>query len=47
MMGVTAPEEYGGSDLGYLEHCIISEEITRGSAAIGASYVVSTNLCIN
>jgi len=47
MMGVTAPEKYGGSELGYLEHCIILEEITRASASVGTSYGSSSNLCIN
>ena len=40
-------EEYGGSGLGYLEHCIAMEEISRGSASIGLSYGAHSNLCVN
>ena len=47
MLGVTAPERYGGSELGYLEHAIIAEEVTRASGAIGSSYGTHSNLCIN
>ena len=36
--GITVEEEYGGSGLGYLEHCIAMEEISRGSASVGLSY---------
>ena len=35
--GITAPEEYGGLGLGYLEHCVAIEEVSRASAAIGLS----------
>ncbi|HWB44896.1 MAG TPA: isovaleryl-CoA dehydrogenase [Hyphomicrobiaceae bacterium] len=45
--GITVEEEYGGSGLGYLEHCIAMEEISRGSAAIGLSYGAHSNLCVN
>jgi isovaleryl-CoA dehydrogenase len=45
--GITVEEEYGGAGLGYLEHCIAMEEISRGSAAIGLSYVAHSNLCVN
>jgi isovaleryl-CoA dehydrogenase len=45
--GVTAPEEYGGLGLGYLEHCVAVEEVSRASAAIGLSYGAHSNLCIN
>ena len=47
MIGVTVPEKYGGSELGYLEHCVICEEISRGSPAVGMSYGASANLCAN
>jgi len=47
MLGITCPEEYGGTDLGYLEHCIVSEEVSRGSGSIGVSYITTTNLCLN
>src|SRR5499433_841720 len=45
--GITVEEEYGGSGLGYLEHCIAMEEISRASAAVGLSYGAHSNLCIN
>jgi isovaleryl-CoA dehydrogenase len=47
VLGITVEEEYGGSGLGYLEHCIAMEEISRGSAAIGLSYGAHSNLCVN
>src|SRR6187399_2949032 len=45
--GITVEEEYGGSGLGYLEHCVAMEEISRASAAIGLSYGAHSNLCVN
>src|SRR5947209_14948084 len=45
--GITVEEEYGGSGLGYLEHCIAMEEISRASAAIGLSYGAHSNLAVN
>src|SRR6266850_892960 len=45
--GITVEEEYGGSGLGYLEHVIAMEEISRGSASIGLSYGAHSNLCVN
>jgi len=45
--GITVEEEYGGSGLGYLEHCVAMEEISRGSASVGLSYGAHSNLCIN
>ena len=45
--GITVEEEYGGSGLGYLEHVIAMEEISRGSAAVGLSYGAHSNLCVN
>ncbi|MGO4872261.1 MAG: isovaleryl-CoA dehydrogenase [Roseiarcus sp.] len=45
--GITAPEEYGGLGLGYLEHCIAVEEVSRASASVGLSYGAHSNLCIN
>ncbi|KAM3232211.1 2-methylacyl-CoA dehydrogenase, mitochondrial [Capsicum chacoense] len=45
--GITAPEEYGGLNLGYLYHCIAMEEIGRASAAVGLSYGCHSNVCIN
>jgi isovaleryl-CoA dehydrogenase len=47
VLGVTAPEEYGGAGLGYLEHVIAMEEISRGSASVGLSYGAHSNLCVN
>jgi isovaleryl-CoA dehydrogenase len=45
--GITVEEEYGGSGLGYLEHVVAMEEVSRGSAAVGLSYGAHSNLCIN
>ncbi len=45
--GITVEEEYGGSGLGYLEHVIAIEEVSRGSAAVGLSYGAHSNLCVN
>src|SRR5471032_2690651 len=45
--GITVEEEYGGSGLGYLEHCIAVEEMSRASASIGLSYGAHSNLCLN
>jgi isovaleryl-CoA dehydrogenase len=47
VLGITVEEEYGGAGLGYLEHVIAMEEISRGSAAIGLSYGAHSNLCVN
>src|SRR5215475_14377034 len=45
--GITVEEEYGGSGLGSLEHCVAMEEISRGSASVGLSYGAHSNLCVN
>lgn len=47
LLGVTVPEEFGGSNLGYLEHAIAMEEISRASASVGLSYGAHSNLCVN
>src|SRR5678815_5397359 len=47
VLGVTVAEEYGGSGLGYLAHCVAMEEISRGSASVGLSYGAHSNLCVN
>ncbi|MEO0391211.1 MAG: isovaleryl-CoA dehydrogenase [Pseudomonadota bacterium] len=47
LLGVTAPEAYGGAGLGYLAHMVVSEEIARGSAAVSLSYGAHSNLCVN
>jgi isovaleryl-CoA dehydrogenase len=47
LLGITVEEEWGGSGLGYLEHCVAMEEVSRASAAIGLSYGAHSNLCVN
>lgn len=47
LLGVTAGEEYGGADMGYLAHCIVVEEIARASASVSLSYGAHSNLCVN
>ena len=45
--GITVEEEWGGLGLGYLEHVVAMEEVSRGSASVGLSYGAHSNLCIN
>ena len=45
--GITVEEDFGGAGLGYLEHCIAMEEISRASASVGLSYGARSNLCVN
>src|SRR5919112_805663 len=45
--GITVEEEYGGAGLGYLEHCVTMEEVSRASASVGLSYGAHSNLCVN
>jgi isovaleryl-CoA dehydrogenase len=45
--GITVEEEWGGSGLGYLEHCVAMEEVSRASASVGLSYGAHSNLCVN
>ena len=47
LLGITAGEEYGGANLGYLAHCVAMEEISRGSGSVGLSYGAHSNLCVN
>ena len=47
VLGITVEEEYGGPGLGYLEHVVAMEEISRGSASVGLSYGAHSNLCVN
>ncbi|MDA1100281.1 MAG: isovaleryl-CoA dehydrogenase [Proteobacteria bacterium] len=47
VLGVTVEAEYGGAGLGYLEHCVAMEEISRASASVGLSYGAHSNLCVN
>ncbi|MDR6643954.1 isovaleryl-CoA dehydrogenase [Luteibacter sp. 1214] len=46
LLGITIPEEYGGSGLGFLAHMIAMEEISRASASVGLSYGAHSNLCV-
>ena len=45
--GMTVEEEYGGAGMGYLEHCVAMEEVSRASASVGLSYGAHSNLCVN
>src|SRR6201998_3845465 len=47
VLGITVEEEYGGVGMGYLEHVVAMEEISRASASIGLSYGAHSNLCVN
>lgn len=47
LLGITAPEKYGGLDAGYLSHVLCMEEISRASGSIGLSYGAHSNLCVN
>jgi isovaleryl-CoA dehydrogenase len=47
LLGMTVSSEYGGSDMGYLAHCVAMEEISRASASVGLSYGAHSNLCVN
>jgi len=47
LLGITVSSEYGGSEMGYLAHCVALEEISRASASIGLSYGAHSNLCVN
>jgi isovaleryl-CoA dehydrogenase len=47
LLGITVEEEYGGTAMGYLAHCIAMEEISRASASVGLSYGAHSNLCVN
>ncbi|MBI1399193.1 isovaleryl-CoA dehydrogenase [Hyphomonas sp.] len=47
LLGITVEEEWGGTGLGYLEHVVAMEEISRASASVGLSYGAHSNLCVN
>ncbi len=47
LLGITVPEEFGGSDMGYLAHVVAVEEIARASASVSLSYGAHSNLCVN
>jgi isovaleryl-CoA dehydrogenase len=45
--GITVEEDYGGTGMGYLAHCVAMEEVSRASASVGLSYGAHSNLCVN
>jgi isovaleryl-CoA dehydrogenase len=47
LLGITAAETYGGAGMGYLEHVIVMEELSRASGSVGLSYSAHSNLCVN
>ncbi len=47
LLGITVNEKFGGANMGYLEHVIAMEEISRGSASVGLAYGAHSNLCVN
>ncbi len=47
VLGITVEEEHGGAGMGYLEHVVAMEEISRASASVGLSYGAHSNLCVN
>ncbi len=47
LLGITVAEEYGGAEMGYLEHVIVMEELSRASASVALSYGAHSNLCVN
>ena len=47
LLGITVPEQFGGSHMGYLAHIVAMEEISRASASVGLSYGAHSNLCVN
>jgi isovaleryl-CoA dehydrogenase len=47
LLGITVEEEQGGAGMGYLEHVVAMEEISRASASVGLSYGAHSNLCVN
>jgi isovaleryl-CoA dehydrogenase len=47
LLGMTADPDFGGTGMGYLEHVVAMEEISRASASVGLSYGAHSNLCVN
>ena len=47
LLGITVPEEFGGSGMGYLAHLVAMEEISRASGSVGLSYGAHSNLCVS
>ena len=46
-LGLTVEEEFGGTGLGYYEHALVTEEISKASGSIGLSFIAHSNLCVN
>lgn len=46
-LGIMVPEKYGGAGMGYLDHVLVMEEISRASGSVGLSYGAHSNLCVN
>jgi isovaleryl-CoA dehydrogenase len=47
LLGITVEDEWGGTGMGYLAHCVAMEEVSRASASVGLSYGAHSNLCVN
>ena len=47
LLGITVEEEFGGMGLGYFEHCIATEELSKANGALALSYLAHSNLCVN
>lgn len=47
LLGITAPPEYGGTGLSYVEHCLAMEEISKASGSVALSYGAHSNLAVN
>src|SRR5215468_7353904 len=47
LLGITVEEEFGSAGMGYLEHVVAMEEVSRASASVGLSYGAHSNLCVN
>jgi len=47
LLGITVSGEYGGAEMGYLEHCLVMEELSRASGSVALSYGAHSNLCVN
>lgn len=47
LLGITAGEEFGGVNMGYVAHCVVLEELSRASASVALSYGAHSNLCVN
>jgi len=47
LLGITVEEEFGGMGLGYFEHCLATEELSKANAALALSYLAHSNLAVN